>query len=159
MPGLSCFDAARTIKARFPDIQIVLLSSYAHDQLIEEALTIGVSGYVVKTETLDRVIEAICAAASGKKYFSPEVRSRLAFEAGNNCPGIGIQTRLCKLSGRELEVMRHLARGMSKKEIAHAIHLSLHTVDKHTSNLMKKLDVHDRVALSRFAIREGLVQP
>lgn len=158
MPGLSCFEAAKTIKARFPDTQIVLLSSYVHDHFIEEALTIGVSGYVVKGDTLDGVIEAIFAAAQGQKYFSAQVRSRFVFRAASRNPDSHLKTLLSKLSGRELEVLRHLAHGMSKKEIARTIHLSPHTVDKHASNLMNKLDIHDRVELSRFAIREGLVQ-
>lgn len=159
MPGLSCFEAATTIRARFPDTQIVLLSSYVHDHFIEEAIMVGVSGYVVKGDTLDGVIEAIYAAASGKKYFSPEVRSRFVLKAVSTSPDGLLNTLLSRLSERELEVLRHLARGMSKKEIAHTIHLSPHTVDKHASNLMNKLDIHDRVELSRFAIRERLVQP
>ena len=159
MPGLSCFEAAKTIKARFPDTQIVLLSSYAHDHFIEQALTNGISGYVVKNDTLDGVIEAICAAASGKKYFSPEVRSRFVFKAVSTSSDSRFTTPLSELSRREMEILRYLARGMSKKEIAHTIHLSPHTVDKHASNLMNKLDIHDRVELTRFAIREGLTQP
>lgn len=122
-------------------------------------MTIGISGYLVKTDTLDGVIEAIRSAASGKKYFSPEVRSRFVLNAGGASPDDRHQTLLSKLSSRELEVLRHLARGMSKKEVARTIHLSPHTVDKHASNLMKKLDIHDRVELARFAFREGLAQP
>lgn len=158
MPGLSCFEAAKTIKTRFTDIHIVLLSSYVHDHFIEEALTIGVNGYVVKTATLTGVIEAIRIAATGEKYYSPEVRSRFVFAAGRTSSESLFQTMLSRLSPRELEVLRHLAQGLSKKEIARTIHLSPHTIDKHASNLMKKLDIHDRVELARFAIREGLTR-
>lgn len=159
MPGLSCFEATKTIKARFPDTHIVLLSSYISDHFIEEALTIGVSGYVVKGDTLDGVVEAIICAASGKKYYSQEVRNRFLAELDRESPDSRTQTLLSGLSKRELEILRYLARGMSKKGIARLTFLSPHTVDKHASNLMKKLDIHDRVELARFAIREGLTQP
>jgi DNA-binding NarL/FixJ family response regulator len=68
------------------------------------------------------------------------------------------QSRTSTLTNREMEILRYLARGMSKKEIAETVHISVNTVNRHTSSLMNKLDIHDRVELARFAIREGLAE-
>jgi DNA-binding NarL/FixJ family response regulator len=159
MPGLSCFDAARTIMARCEGLRIIFLSAFMHDRYIEEALAVGSSGFVTKGQPPQAVTEAIRAAASGGTYFSPEVQARLVVDAGGVRLAGQRQTRISTLTPRELEILRYIARGMSKKEIAETIHLSVKTVDNHSTSLMNKLDIHDRVELARFAIREGLAEP
>ena len=159
MPGLQCFEAARTIQARCPNTRIVYLSAFLSDRYIEEALTVEAAGYVTKSEPPAAVIEAIHTAVAGRVYFSPEVRSRIVFDPKKGARLSSKQpTRLSTLTQRELQVLRYLAKGMSKKEIAHTINLSVSTVERHSDRLMKKLDIHDRVELARFAIREGLAE-
>lgn len=156
MPGLSCFDAARTIGARCPNVRVVFLSAFMHDRYIEEALAVGASGYVTKGQPPQAVTDAVRAAATGGTYFVPEVQARLVVDSNGVRLSGRPQTRISMLTPRELEVLRYIARGMSKKEIADTIHLSVKTVDNHSTSLMSKLDIHDRVELTRFAIREGL---
>ena len=96
---------------------------------------------------------------SGGAYFSPEVQSRIVVDAERARLAQTGCTRLSLLTARELNILRHLARGMSKKHVAEQLSISVKTVESHTANLMDKLGIHDRVELARFAIREGLATP
>ena len=117
------------------------------------------SGYVTKHEEPGVLVTAIRRVVSGCRFFSPRVKERIVFETDDvvdvDAPG----TRRGTLTPREMEVLRDVALGLAKKQIAARLHLSIKTVDRHCSNLMDKLDIHDRVELTRFAIREGLVHP
>lgn len=159
MPGLLAFDAARVIRSRSPGTRILFLSAYFHDRYIEEALNVEASGYIGKGQPPERVAEAIATVAAGGVSFAPEVQSRIVIDqTGLHLAGSG-RTRTSTLTPRELEVLRYVARGMAKKDIAKTMHLSVKTVDNHCTSLMTKLDIHDRVDLARFAIREGLAEP
>ena len=156
MPGVTPFDAARTVKSQDPTIRLIFLSAHSHDRYIERALAIEASGYVTKTEPPERVLEALRRVASGRTYFSPEVRSRIVLDDAGARLARPTRTRMATLSPREIEVLQYIASGRSKKEIATLMHLSVKTVDNHSTNLMSKLDIHDRVELTKYAIREGL---
>jgi DNA-binding NarL/FixJ family response regulator len=158
MPGLACFEAARDIRSRLPKTRVLFLSAFSNDRYIEQALATKASGYITKNEPPQAVIEAIRAVYRGTVYFSPRVQARLTVDEANVTLAKPGDTRASTLTPRELEVLRYLARGMSKKEIAQTMHLSVKTVDTHSGNLMNKLDIHDRVELARFAIREGLAE-
>lgn len=159
MPGLLCFDAARTIKARCPTTRVVFLSAFFHDRYIEEALSVEASGYLTKGEPPESVLEAIRTVAGGGVYFSADVQDRLVVNSGGVKLANKPKTVASTLTSREIEVLRYIARGMSKKEIGTTMNLSVKTIDNHCSSLMNKLDIHDRVELARFAIREGLAEP
>ncbi|GAB4550040.1 MAG: response regulator transcription factor [Phycisphaerales bacterium] len=159
MPGVSCFDAARTITSHLPDTRIVFLTAHAHDHHIERAMELGASAFITKHETPERVIEALSRVAGGGTYFSSEVQTRIVLTERQGSRSQRHTTRLSTLSPREQEVLLHIASGMTKKQIAELMHLSPKTVDNHSTNLMDKLDIHDRVELTKFAIREGLVTP
>lgn len=161
MPGRLCFDAACDIVAMSPNVRMVYLSAFFSDRYIRDALAAHAVSYLTKDESPEVVITAIRQAAQGLSYFSPSVRDRLVIGPHNK---ITLEddgspaTKADILTRRELEMLRYLARGMSKKEIAATIHRSYGTVDKHVEKLMNKLDIHDRVELARFAIREGLAE-
>ena len=158
MPGRSCFDAAKTLKLRSPSTCIIYLSAFFHDRYIESALQAHASGYLTKDEPPEVIVKAIRSAAGEVAYFSHKVQSRIV--VGKN--GVHLaesgKSRASLLTSRELEVLRYIARGQPKKEIAATMHVSVSTVSRHTENLMEKLDIHDRVELARFAIREGLAE-
>ncbi|MFZ4574067.1 MAG: response regulator transcription factor [Phycisphaerales bacterium] len=158
IPGVDSFEAARTIRARSPRTRIVFLSAFTLDRYIESALRAGALGYVAKSEPIETVVRAIHAVAAGQCYFSPEVHSRIVIDDHGPvlCPE-AVATRASTLTGRETEVLRYLAHGKSKKEIAGLMCLSVKTVENHVSNIMMRLDIHDRVELTLFAIREGMV--
>lgn len=160
MPGIAAFDAARTIVARSPGAKIIFLSAFTHDRYIEAALSSGAMGYLCKTEPPEKVIRAIKTVASGQSYFSPEVQDRIVVESdGIHLAGTEIKNKASSLTNRELEVLTYIAKGLSKKEIAKTMHLSVKTVENHTASVMNRLDIHDRVGLTRWAIREGLIEP
>jgi len=160
LPGKASFDAARQIKADRPDTHIIYLSAFSNDRYIEDALRSGCSGYLTKDEPMETVIEAIRSAVNNGAYYSPRIRERLVVdpEKGLTLDIDGV-TKASTLTPRELEVLRYLAQGMSKKQIAGQVHRSVSTIDKHVENLMRKLEIHDRVELARYAIREGLIEP
>jgi DNA-binding NarL/FixJ family response regulator len=159
IPGVECFEAARTIRSRCPKTKILFLSAFTHDRYIDSALKAGGLGYITKTEPPETVVKAIQTVAAGQCYFSPEVQSRIVIDKdGASLINEGSETRASTLTTREIEVLRYIARGMAKKDIAKTMHLSVKTVENHTANVMKRLDIHDRVELTRFAIREGLVE-
>ena len=161
MPGRLCFDAACDIVAMSPEVRMVYLSAFFNDRYIRDALRAHAVSYLTKDESPEVVVDAIRQAAEGLAYFSPNVRDRLVVGPDNT---ITLEddgsptTKTDMLTRRELEMLRYLARGMSKKEIAATIHRSYGTVDKHVEKLMNKLDIHDRVELTRFAIREGVAE-
>lgn len=156
MPGKVCFDAAREIKAFSPLTRIIYLSAFFHDRYIQDALAAGAAGYVTKDEPADVLVKAIRMATSGIAYFSPTVQARiLVTDAGVTLleqPAMLIS----QLTRREIEVLRYISRGLSRKEITALIHVSIKTLDNHISRIKKKLQIQDRVELARFAIREGL---
>ncbi len=158
MPGLLCFDAAGTIQIQCPGTRIIFLSAFIHDRYIEQALAVKAAGYVTKSEPPDSIIRAIRAVAGGGSYFSPEVQARIVVNSDGARLATDQRSRTSTLSPRELEVLRYIARGLSQKEIAGIMYLSTKTVHSHCTNLMTKLDIHDRVELARFAFREGLAE-
>ena len=156
VPGLDCFAAARAIGEASPHTRVIFLSAFCRDHYIEQALEVNASGYIVKGEEPTVLHRAIETAVGGGTYFSEEIENRLVL--GNDGltlaqPG---STRVASLTKREREILRYVAVGMSKKEIASLVDRSVRTVDAHVRNIMSKLDLHDRVELARFAIREGL---
>lgn len=158
MPGLSCFDAAKTIQTHCAGTRIAFLSAFFNDRYIEQALAVQAVGYLTKGEPLETVIGAIRTMADGGSYFSPEVQQRIIVDAGGTRLARNKRSRTSTLTPREMEILRYLARGMSREEIARTVHRSAKTIHTHAVKLMKKLDIHDRVELARFAIREGLAE-
>lgn len=155
MPGMNCFDAARAILRALPAARIAFLSGFCDDRYIGESLATPARAYILKSEPPEAVIAALRAVAAGGSYYSPEIQSRLVV----NEHGVRLATHRSPaelLTPRQLQVLRLLAEGCSKKEVAARMHISVNTVNRHTSGLMNKLGIHDRVELTRLAIREGL---
>jgi DNA-binding NarL/FixJ family response regulator len=158
MPGKLAFEAARVMRQELPDTRVFFLSAFFSDRFIEQALDVKAAGYLTKGEAPESVAQAIRKVHAGQVWFSPEVRQRIVIESGGVRLASAPCTRTATLSNREMEALRYLARALSRKEIAKVMKISLHTVDRHTTNLMNKLDIHDRTELCRFAIREGVAE-
>ena len=157
MPGIAAFDAARTIIARCPGVKVVFLSAFTHERYIQAALACGAMGYLCKTEPPEKVVKAIRAVASGQSYFSPEVQSRLVVDTS----GVHLEMKptMQHLTPRELEVLTYIAKGLSKKEIANLMHLSVKTVSTHKSRIQDKLRLPTTAALIRYGIDHGMDGP
>lgn len=158
MPGLLAFEATKTIRAVAPKTRIVFLSAYWFDDFIAQALAANAHGYLTKDQPPQVIAEALRTVANGERVFSPQIQSRLIFDADGIRLNDSVSARLRGLNTRELDVTRLLAKGMNLQEIATQMHLSIKTVENYCSTAMKKLDVHSRVELVRFAIREGIAR-
>lgn len=151
-PGLSSLDAARAIRHQLVGTRVVFMAGVVRDGHVQAALDTRVDGFVTKADQFDTVMAGLREVMHGASYFSRDVRHRIIEEKSTGVP----RSRTAVLTKREMEILRYLATGMTKKEIAGTLRLSVKTVDNHSTNLMSKLDIHDRVTLARFAIREGL---
>jgi DNA-binding NarL/FixJ family response regulator len=147
--------SVRDILATLRDTRLVFFGIFVRDRHLQAALAAGPDAIVSKREDPHTLVHAIRNVPSGKLYLSPLLQARLA-PAKHPASILELKPRSALLTRRETEVLSHIAHGLSKKEIATALHLSVKTVDNHSTNLMNKLDIHDRVQLARYAIREGL---
>lgn len=152
MPGRDPFAAAAELKQKYPDAALLFLTAHVHDRFIDRAMDAGAVGFLSKRERPKALVEAIRAAVDGGPVYSADVQERLSSSARATTRG---QT----LSRREEEVLCYVARGYTKKQIAEDMNLSIKTVEGHTDHLMKKLGIHNKVDLARYAIREGYIKP
>jgi DNA-binding NarL/FixJ family response regulator len=157
MPGTNGIEAIVEIKKGFPETKIVALTVHKSEEYIREALQAGADGYVLKDATYTELTMAIKSVASGKVYLSPGISERVinGYLDGNR--DAGINTAWDTLTHREREILKLIAEGRTNKHIAGYLCLSVKTVEKHRSNLMKKLDRHNASTLTAFAIEKGLI--
>lgn len=157
MPGRDCFDAARALRATQPETRVVFLSALVHDCYIEQALAVRAAGYLTKGCPPETVAAAIRGACAGCLQFAPEVRTRLVIDPNGARLARPEHTLSARLTARELEVLRHVARGLTNKAVAQLLKIDTDTVHSHVARLLRKLDGRSRVDLARFALREGLL--
>lgn len=156
MPELNGLEATRQLNEAGLGAKVLILTMYAEDDLVAHCLEAGAAGYVMKDEPVAQLVYAIRAAHKGGRYLSPfaaegVIRSAQA-GAGRS------ETRYDSLTRREREVFKLLTDGRSAKEIAARLVLSVKTVDVHKTNLMRKLGVHDRTELMKYALQNRLVR-
>jgi DNA-binding NarL/FixJ family response regulator len=158
MPGLTGLQVAREFKARRPELRSLLLSMHDSAQYLFEALRAGASGYVLKADADHTLIEACRAAVRGEPFLYPEGISALVREHFKRVER-GEPVGSDPLTDRETQVVKLIAEGHSGREIAKLLQISEHTVERHREHILDKLGLRDRVALTRYAIRRGLVEP
>jgi len=156
MPELNGLEATRQLGEARPEAKVLILTMYAEDDLVVRCLEAGAAGYVMKDEPPAQLVYAIRAAGSGGRYLSPFAAEGVirSSRSGAGRP----ETRYDALTRREREVFKLLADGRSAKEIAVRLELSTKTVDVHKTNLMRKLGVHDRGELLKYALQNRLVR-
>ena len=150
MPVMSGVQAIESIKQKYPDVEVIALTSVLEDTLIVEAIRAGATGYLLKDTEADELINAINAAARGKIQLSPKVAERLMKD-------IRAPENPEKLTERETDVLRLLANGNSNREIANSLVISETTVKTHVSNILMKLGLPSRTRAALYAIRVGLI--
>jgi two-component system, NarL family, response regulator NreC len=155
MPVLRGFDAVRRIKKRRPEAKILMLTVYNDEDVVARCMEAGACGFLVKDSPPSQVVYAIQSAARDQQYMSPQVLKPVIgqYVRRQDKP----KTRYDLLSDREREILVLLAEGASMKEIAGKLNLSVKTVDAHKYNIMRKLEIHDRTGLIRYAIRTKLI--
>ena len=159
LPGLDAFVAAQEVLERLPQVRVIFLSAFVYDKYIERALQVKAWGYISKSEPFHTVCDAIREVSRGWVYYSREIKARIVSTPNGPTLGPHPTTRRERLTVRELELLGYLARGMSTKDIARAMHISTKTVEGHKARISKRLDIHDRVELARYAFREGIATP
>lgn len=148
MPRLTGIQVAEQLTARRPEIRVLLLSMYDNAQYVQAAARAGAAGYLLKSLADEEVVAACRKVLSGADFVTSSVSNRSGATAGDD-----------SLTRRELEVLKLVAEGDSSQQIAEQLVISIKTVERHRSNIMDKLGIRDRVALTRYAIRRGLVEP
>jgi len=159
MPGPSVFDVAARIREKDAGLRLIFLSGFCQDHYIDMAIQLRASAYISKREPVEEVISAIRAAVAGRVRFSPEVQERILVDRSGARLARQPEARVSLLTPRELTILGYIARGHAKKEMARLCGISVKTVEQHCTHIMDKLEIHDRVELARFAIREGVVEP
>jgi DNA-binding NarL/FixJ family response regulator len=158
MPRLTGLQAAREISRRQPDVRILMLSMYDNEQYFFEALKAGAKGYVLKSVADRDLVEACRAVRRGEPFvYAGALTTLISDYLQRSRNGDRIPNSL--LTPREEEIVKLIAEGHSSREIADTLVISAKTVDRHRANILQKLDMHDRLDLTRFAIRVGLVEP
>jgi len=159
MPEMNGFEATRRIKQTEKDVKILILTMYEEEELVARCLDAGASGFLLKDVPPAQLLYAINEVSKGGKYLSPSAASKVVDHLTRRGPAADhTETRYDRLSDREREVLKLLADGLSIKEIATKLDLSVKTVDVHKYNLMRKLDIHDRAELIKYAIRNKLIR-
>jgi DNA-binding NarL/FixJ family response regulator len=155
MPRLTGIQAAMQLHKQRPDLRLLMLSMYDSEQFLFEALRAGASGYVLKSGADQDIVDACRAVMRGDSFLYPSAIAALVRDHVER----GDEERFDVLTPRELEVLKLIAEARSSKEIAAELVISLKTVERHRQNILDKLGMRDRVELTRYAIRRGLIQP
>lgn len=158
LPDMTGIEAARLIKSRFPDIAIVALTIHEDEEYFFKMLEAGASGYVPKRAASEELLTAIRAAAAGEVYLYPSLAKLLVKDYLSQAREQENKPALNGLTEREQEVLLLLADGAPNDEIAASLVISPKTVERHRENIMRKLNLHSRAELVRYAIRKGIIK-
>ena len=155
MPRMTGIQAAAELHKRKPELRVLMLSMYDSEQFLFESLKAGASGYVLKSGADTDIVDAVRAAMRGDSFLYPSAVTTLVRDYVDR----GGQEQFDVLTPRELEVLKLIAEAHTSKEIAKLLWISVKTVERHRQNILDKLGMSDRVELTRYAIRRGLIQP
>lgn len=163
MPGMNGIEATREIKERFPEVKVLILSMHDNEEYIYPIFEAGASGYVLKRMATTELISAIKAVCEGHTILHPAVARTVMTKRADD--GLRDEREAERaepadfdgLTEREIEILELIARGLTNREIADRLFISIKTVQAHRANIMEKLDLHDRVELTKYALRKGLI--
>jgi DNA-binding NarL/FixJ family response regulator len=155
MPKLNGIEVCKRLRRKYPNIKIIILSMYDNQEYIYELFSYGVSGYLLKESVVSDLISAIRAVHNGDIYLSPSISKKiidgfLTFKHENVSKN--------NLTSREREILQLIAEGYSSREIGELLNTSMKTVDAHRNNIMKKLKIHRKSELIKYAIQQGIIQ-
>jgi DNA-binding NarL/FixJ family response regulator len=157
MPRMTGIQAAAELHNRKPELKTLILSMHDSEQFLFEALRAGASGYVLKSGADTDIVDAVRAAMRGDSYLYPSAVTSLVRDYVDR--GDRGEEEFDVLTPRELEVLKLIAEAYTSKQIADELFISIKTVDRHRQNILEKLGMRDRVELTRYAIKRGLIQP
>jgi two-component system response regulator NreC len=158
MPLLNGLEATRQIKREHPEINVLVLTMYDHEEYFRQMLEVGASGYIIKRVAASELVGAIRAVYNGEAVLSPAITRLLLEDYLNRESFTKEKDDPNALSSREREVLQLIAEGKTSREIAEILNLSVKTVQSHRTNLMQKLDLHDRGDLIKYAIQKKIIE-
>ncbi len=158
LPDQSGIEATRAVKREWPRVAVVALTIHEDEEYFFQMLQAGASGYVPKRAAPEELITAVRTAAAGEIYLYPSLAKLLVRDYLHGAREAAAPDALGALTEREREVLAYLADGASNQEIAEALFISPKTVARHRENLMRKLNLHSRADLVKYAIRKGIIQ-
>ena len=157
MPGLSGIETCAELKAVMPSVRIVMLTASDEETDLYDAIKSGASGYLLKDASIDEVAKAVRLVADGQSLISPAMAVKLLDEFKQLASSGPAPVTAPRLTDRELEVLRLVARGSSNREIARDLFISENTVKNHVRNILEKLQLHSRMEAVMYAVREKLL--
>lgn len=157
LPGEGGIEATRQVTAKFPKVKVVMLTSFADDELVIRAISAGAVGYVLKQVGNEELIRAIQAAARGEALLDPSTTARLLSRV-REAERRAEEDAFRELSDREMDVLTHLAKGRTNAEIAALLNLSEKTVGNYVSNMFEKLHLNNRIELAAYAYEHHLFE-
>jgi two-component system, NarL family, response regulator NreC len=156
MPGMNGIEATQKIKESVPETAVLALTMYEDEQYFFEMLKAGASGYVPKRAAPDELVNAIRTVSKGGVFLYPTLAARLVNDYINRDETTSADDEE-DLTPREKEVLIQIAEGLTNPEIAEVLTISVKTVDRHRENIMRKLNMHSRIDLVKYAIRKGFI--
>lgn len=157
MPICDGIEATRLLKAKYPELPVLIFTTESTAASINNAIAAGAKGYLLKHTSLRELINAMRAVCDGNSYFHPIV-AKVILEGLIHPERLPVrQDTLVSLSEREVQVLRLIAEGLTNQEIAEQLFISIKTVQTHRRNIMDKLDLHDRVDLVKYALKKGII--
>lgn len=158
MPDMDGIEAVRRIRKHHPQVKALMLTVHDEDAYVHEAIKAGATGYLLKTVTAQELVKGITAVSEGKAMLHPTITRMMMDEFATLAKGAPDHDPKTELSPRELQVLQHLAYGMSNKEIAKELGIGAQTVKTHVSHIFSKLGASDRTGAVAKALRSGLVE-
>ena len=155
MPIMNGVEATRQIRMKYPDVKVLVLTTYSDDEWVFDAIRVGASGYLLKDTPRDDLVKAIRGTVAGKSFVDPTIAGKVLDKvtSSNSQPATLITG---KLTDREIEILRLIANGLNNADIARKLFLSEGTVRNHVSAILTKLEVTDRTQAAVIAIQHGL---
>ena len=157
MPSLNGIEATYQIKKLNIDTKVLIVTMHETEEYVSKILHAGAYGYVIKNASPAELLSAIRAVHKGEYFLSPQITKKLITRFINKPKTKVTSNRIDNLTEREREIIQLIAEGNSNRKIAEILFISKKTVENHRTNLMKKLDIHNVVELTQFAIRNGLI--
>lgn len=157
MPGISGIEATRLIGEKYPSVKIIMLTIYTDDQYVNEAITAGAKGYVLKNVTRSELVQVIHHVMADRAFLDPEITAAVLGQVKKAQSDIEFHCK-ATLTQRELEVLHELVRGLKDREIAEKLHISEYTVRSHIKSIYRKLKVSSRAQAANRANQLGLIQ-
>ncbi|WP_109832469.1 response regulator transcription factor [Reichenbachiella versicolor] len=158
MPGLNGIETAKKLIADYPDIKVIMLSMDVTQDHISEAIKAGVAGYLAKDTKKELLAEGIKKVMQGEQYFGEKVSQVIFKGFYKQSKGERAASENKDLSKREIEVLRQIATGLSNREIADKLFISIRTVDAHRNHIMQKLNLKSTAQLVKYAIKEKIIE-